>query len=197
LQIPLSKAPRIFFDHDKWTEYVGHFDNEETALMHLSSPPGIDFSWWKDSLKPDETVRLHKERLFALKMALVQAFYRRLKDGSIIATGKSFNSVEPTPIAPSQWLWLWPAYASDRAIGPDIHYSDVMLSANAQPRSRSAELTERCEMYLRSQYASGEIPKKEIIRNQVDSHFGIKVPVRAFNKAYRNVFSRTRGRPSK
>ena len=35
-EIPLSKAPRNFFDQDKWAEYVAHFDTEEIALMRLA-----------------------------------------------------------------------------------------------------------------------------------------------------------------
>ncbi len=197
MEIPLSKAPRIFFDQDKWAEYVRHFTNEETAVMHLSSPPGIDFSWWKDPLKPDEAVRLRKEKLFALKMALVQAFYKRLENNSIIASGRSFNTLKRTRIPASKWSWLWPAYASDRAIGPDSEYSNVVLSADTKSLSRNAELTERCESYLRSQYAAGDIAKKEILRKQTDDHFQIKIPVRVFNRSYKNVFSRTRGRPTK
>jgi hypothetical protein len=92
MEIQLSKAPRIFFDQDKWAEYVAHFDTEEIALMHLSSPPGIDFSWWKDPMKPDEAVRVRKEKLFKHKMDLIQAFYKRLENNSIIASGRSFNS---------------------------------------------------------------------------------------------------------
>jgi hypothetical protein len=194
MEIPLSKVPRILFDQEKWAAYVAHFDTEEIALMHLSSPPGIDFSWWKDPLKPDEAVRIHKEKLFNLKMDLVQAFYRGLNN-NIVASGRSFNSPDRTRIPREQWQTLWPAYISDRAIGPDLEYTEVVVSINAEPRAQIAELSERCENYLRTRRATGEIPKKELLRIQANEHFQVKIPVRAFNNAYKAVFSRTRGRP--
>ena len=116
-EIPLSKAPRNFFDQDKWAEYVAHFDTEEIALMRLSSPPGIDFSWWKDPMKPDEAVRVRKEKIFKHKMDLIQTFYKRLENNSIIASGRSFNSPQRIPIPPERWRDLWPAFIRHRAIG--------------------------------------------------------------------------------
>jgi hypothetical protein len=122
MEIQLSKAPRIFFDQDKWAEYVAHFDTEEIALMHLSSPPGIDFSWWKDPMKPDEAVRVRKEELFKHKMDLIQAFYKRLENNSIIASGRSLlsqtadrsNSPQRMPIPPERRRDLWPALIGDK-----------------------------------------------------------------------------------
>jgi hypothetical protein len=195
MEIPLSKAPRIIFDQNKWAEYIAHFETEEIALMHLSSPPGIDFSWWKDPLKPDEEVRIYKENLFRLKMDLVQAFYKRLENNSIIASGRSFNSADRTRIPREQWQALWAAYVRDRAIGPELEYTEVLLSINSEYQSTIAELTERCEGYLRAQFAMGEVPKKEELRARANEHFQVKIPVRAFNKAYKTVFFRTRGRP--
>src|ERR1700682_5076949 len=106
-EIPLSKASRNIFDQDEWAEYVAHFDAEEIALMHLSSPLGIDFSWWKDPMKPDEAARIRKEEIFKLKMDLIQGFYKRLENNSIIASGRSFNSPQRIPIPPERWRELW------------------------------------------------------------------------------------------
>lgn len=106
-EIQLRKAPRIFFDQEKCAEYIAHFDAEEIALMHLSSPLGIDFSWWKDPMKPDEAARIRKEEIFKLKMDLIQGFYKRLENNSIIASGRSFNSPQRIPIPPERWRELW------------------------------------------------------------------------------------------
>jgi hypothetical protein len=195
MEIELSKAPRIFFDQDKWAEYVAHFDTEEIALMHLSSPPGIDFSWWKDPMKPDEAVRVRKEKIFKHKMDLIQNFYKRLENNSIIASGRSFNSPQRIPIPPERWRDLWPAFIGDRAIGPTLQYTEVLVSINAESPAPHAELTERCESYLRARCAAGEVPKKETLREEANEHFGFKVPVRVFASAYKAVFDKRRGRP--
>jgi hypothetical protein len=183
MEIQLSKAPRIFFDQHKWAEYVAHFDTEEIALMHLSSPPGIDFSWWKDPLKPDEAVRVWKEKLFRHKMDLIQAFYKRLENNSIVAS------------TPKRWRDLWPAFIGDRAIGPTLQYMDVLVSINSESGDRHAELTERCESYLRQRRATGRVPKKETLSEEANEHFQFKIPVRVFASAYKAVFDKRRGRP--
>jgi hypothetical protein len=195
MEIQLSKAPRIFFDQYKWAEYVAHFDTEEIALMHLSSPPGIDFSWWKDPLKPDEAVRVWKEKLFKHKMDLIQAFYKRLENNSIVASGRSFNSPQRIPIKPKRWRNLWPAFIRDRAIGPTLQYTDVLVSINSESPDRHAELTERCESYLRQRCATGRVPKKETLSDEANEHFQFKIPVRVFTSAYKAVFDKRRGRP--
>jgi hypothetical protein len=116
-ELQLRKAPRIFFDQEKCAEYIAHFDAEEIALMHLSSPPGIDFSWWKDPMKPDEAARIRKEEIFKLKMDLIQGFCKRLENNSIIASGSvqfpSTNSYPTRTVAR-----IVAAYIRDRAIGP-------------------------------------------------------------------------------
>jgi hypothetical protein len=136
MEMQRSKAPRIFFDQEKCAEYIAHFDAEEIALMHLSSPPGIDFSWWKDPMKPDEAARIRKEEIFKLKMDLIQAFYKRLENNSINASGRSFNSPRLIPIPPERWRELWPAYIRDRAIGPTLEYTEVLVSIYAENDSR-------------------------------------------------------------
>ena len=90
---------------------------------------------------------------------------------------------------------MWPAFIRDRAIGPTLEYTEVLVSINAESPARHAELTERCENYLRARCATGEVPKKETLSEEANEHFQFKIPVRVFDSAYKAVFDKRRGRP--
>jgi hypothetical protein len=47
-----------------------------------------------------------------------------------------------------------------------LQYTEVLVSINAESPARHAELTERCESYLRARCAAGEVPKKETLSEE-------------------------------
>lgn len=49
--------------------------------------------------------------------------------------------------------------------------------------------------FLRAEKSAGSRTKKEALRAAADKHCGCAIPVREFDRAYKEVFNRKRGRP--
>jgi len=207
MEIPLSKAPEVFFDQQLWELFRSYFETPQIAVERISSlpqMPGYYYHREDDRNLPCS----YKERWQEVEEAahLGRALLSRLQDQflkkQIIATGIEFglNNPERVVIPPERWLRLWPDFANNMAMAqlklddPLCHrYDDIRLTSDETTRARDV-LREDCISFLRHRRSEGE-ERKTVLRQETEDHFGTPIPVRVFDAAFKTVFRRTRGRP--
>jgi hypothetical protein len=202
MEIPLIKAPEIFFDQQQWIDFIAHFESRDVALAQISCLPlGPTGFYQKDSPRLSTSAEVQARQineLFDLGIALINSFKTKLVKNQIISTGVSFglrsDSGERVSIPPERWQRLWPHFVGNSAFGELFEFKDVLLVRNDDRKTRHAEMKERCIVFLRQRSAEGERRRKTLEKEALD-RFGDDLTTRVFTAAYKAVFKRPRGRP--
>jgi hypothetical protein len=207
MEIPLRKAPDIFFDQQLWELFQSYFETRQIAVERVSGLPqlpGFYYHREDDLILPAS----YKERwqvveeAAALGEALLRGWQAQFLKKQIIATGIEFgrNNSERVVIPPERWLRLWPDFANNLAMAQIKlddplcnRYDDIRLTSDESTRAR-AVILEDCISFLRQRQAQGE-ESKAVFEHGAKVRFGMPVPVRVFNAAYKVVFHKSRGRP--
>jgi hypothetical protein len=202
MKISLRLAPDVFFDSEKWDQFIRQFESSELALARISVPPAIPGDGYHradDAGLPAQTHarEVHSELTFQLGMALVGQFKRDLMERVILASGIPQPFGERRNIPPEECGRVWPNFLENTLLGPLFGYSHVTLVANNTRRAVNQRLLQACIDWLQVQAAENAIRKKEDLRRLAKKHFGQDIPVRVFNLAYQRVYYRDRGRPRK
>jgi hypothetical protein len=197
MEFPLSRAPELLFDRRLWEIFVSYFETSESAYERIGFPPDLTGYHHEDyatrfSISKERWQEI--EEASAVGRELLRGLQRKFLSEELTATGVPRGYSRPTrqPIPPSEWLRLWPNFAGNWAMSTRGSYDDVQLSL--RPLDETAELQERCELFLLKRKCEGEALRKVLIEDTTE-HFGEPVPVRIFNAAYRKVFEKRRGRP--
>ena len=194
MNVPLRKAPEVFFDPQQWADFTAHFKSREVALKQISVMPyGPAGFYLKDNPRLSTSTEIRTRQineLFELGVALIGAFKTKLIEKQIIATGVLFgleaDPIDRVSIPADKWERLWPYFIGDTAIGELFEFRDVLLSRNDDRKTRDAELKERCIAFLRKRSADGEGQRK-ILEPEAYKHFGNDLKTRVFNAAYTAV----------
>jgi hypothetical protein len=207
MEIPLRRAPKVFFDQQLWEIFQSYFETPETAVERISGLPQVPGYYYHR--EDDRTLPVsHKERWQEVEeaadvgRALLHGLQDQLLKKQIITTGIEFgrNDTQRVVIPPERWLRLWPDFANNLAMAQIKlddplcnRYDDIRLTSDENTRAR-AVIVEDCISFLRQRQAEGE-ERKATLEHEVAVRFGMPVPVRVFNAAYKAVFHKSRGRP--
>lgn len=202
MKISLRLAPDVFFDAEKWDQFVRQFEGAEVARARISVPPvipGDGFHRAEDASLPTQpnAREAHSELTFQLGMALVSQFKADLMAQVITASGMPQPFGERQVIPAEECGRLWPNFLEDTLLGPLFGYSHVTLEANNTRQAVNQRLLQACIAWLQVQAARDAVQKKENLRRLAKEHFGQEIPVRVFNQAYQRVHHHDRGRPRK
>jgi hypothetical protein len=208
MEIPLSKAPEVFFDQQLWQIFQSYFKTPRIALERISDLPQVPGYYYHrehDAL-PSSDKELWQEVTEAadLGKALLYGLQRQFLARQIIATGVAFglNSSERVVIPPDRWLRLWPNFVHNFAMAQFklddplcTRYDDIRLSSDDSTRAH-AIIVEDCISFLQQRKADGE-ERKAVLEREAINRLGMPIPTRDFDAAFKAVFQRKRGRPRK
>jgi hypothetical protein len=210
MEIPLRKAPEVFFDQQLWEIFQSYFETTQIALERISGLPEVPGYYYHRETDPTLPVS-YKERWQTVQeatdigKALLYGLRDQLLRKQIIATGTEFeyNSTERVIIPPERWLHLWPDFANNMAMAQLKlddplcgRYDDIRLTSNESASRARAVILEDCTSFLRQRRADGE-ETKGVLEREAAVRFGMPVPVRVFNEAFKAAFQKGRGRPRK
>jgi hypothetical protein len=202
IDIPLSKAPEIFFDQQLWQIFVSYFESPEMAVERISGPPSLtgrhreQDGWLPQSY--NERWQYIQEASDVAR-ALLLGLQSRFLKGEVIATGMPMHYTcrDRVPIPAEEWLRLWPDFTDDMAMSGGrsaLRYDDIRLSAVENQELHTAYLTKNCVTFLQQRNNAGE-SRRKILVQEATEHFGAPLPARVFSAAYKTVFNKQRGRP--
>jgi hypothetical protein len=210
MEIPLRKAPDIFFDQQLWKLFQSYFETPQIAVERISGLPQVPGYYYHR--EDDRTLPAsYKERWQTVEeaadigKALLYGLQNQFLRKQIIATGTEFeyNSTERVIIPPERWLRLWPDFANNMAMAQHKlddplcgRYDDIRLTSDESTRRVRAVILEDCISFLRQRRAKGE-ERKAVLEHEASVRLGMPVPVRVFNEAFKAAFHKGRGRPRK
>src|SRR6516164_10155981 len=124
--IKLSDVPRTFLDPCAWAALRAFAPNDLLALIYMNTPypddgDPNDFFWDRPGSAADAVCCYKTGR------SLLRQSRSLLSSGKLVATGRD-SSGKCKPISPSEWVDLWPMFATDTATGPDRAFTDVQVS---------------------------------------------------------------------
>ena len=114
----------------------------------------------------------------------------------LVATGRDSSGKRKT-ISASEWLDLWPMFATDRATGPDKVFTDVEVFEATSSETPQAQLSSDCIAWLKERKIAGVVGKKFALHEEARQRFGNGLTHAIFDAAYLAVFGRGRGRPKR
>lgn len=206
MEIPLNKAPEVFFDQRLWKIFQSYFKTPQIALERISDLPQVPGYYYHrehDEL-PSSDKELWQEAAEAADFgkALLYGLQRQFLARQIIATGVAFgfNSTERVVIPPERWFRLWPNFLQNFAMAqlkindPLCHrYDHIRLITDGSNRAHQI-IMEDCISFLQQRKAEGE-QRKGVLYREAINHFQVHITTRDFGAAFKAVFQRQRGRP--
>jgi hypothetical protein len=190
--VKLSDVPRMFLNPTAWAELRAFSPNDLFALIYMNSPyPGDedpnDFFWDYPRSAADAI------RCYQTGRSMLQQSRSLLSGGKLIATGRDATGRRKT-ISANEWLNLWPMFATNGAIGPDVRYDEVQVFETTS-ESPHAQLSSNCIAWLKERSIERIVGKKFVLYAEARQRFGSELTHAIFDAAYLAVFGRARGRP--
>jgi hypothetical protein len=178
--IALSDTPSQFLDPKKWAELQSFANNNLIALTYINAPyPGECEGPFERAL-----------RRYQVGRALLEECRRLLLQGKLIATRRTASGKQIT-IPADAWINLWPLFATGRANGPGVIFEQIEIYAK-----NTYKLERDCIGWLTS-HPEVATQKKASVYFEARLALGKKLSHAIFNAAYKQVFTRKRGRPRK
>ena len=190
--IKLSDVPRRFLNPIAWAKLRAFAPNDLLALIYINAPcpdqanPN-DF-FWDCPRSATDAMRCYKTGRSLLRQSRSLLSSRKL-----VATGRDSSGKRKT-ISASEWLDLWPMFATDRATGPDRVFTDVQVFEATSSETPHAQLSSDCIAWLKERNIVRLTGKKSLYW-EARQKFGSGLTHAIFNAAYLAVFGRGRGRP--
>jgi hypothetical protein len=116
-----------------------------------------------------------------------------LNSGKLVATARVGGKREVIPA--SEWVNLWPMFATNTATGPDRVYEEVRISKATILETPHARLFSECIAWLQGHKSAGLVGKKFALFEDAQQRFGPGLSHAIFDAVYLSVFGRKRGRP--
>jgi len=193
--IKLSDVPRRFLNPTAWAKLRAFAPNDLLALIYINAPcpdqanPN-DF-FWDCPRSATDAMRCYKTGRSLLRQSRSLLSSRKL-----VATGRDSSGKRKT-ISASEWLDLWPMFATDRATGPDKVFTDVEVFEATSSGTPQAQLSSDCIAWLKERKIAGVVGKKFALHEEARQRFGNGLTHAIFDAAYLAVFGRGRGRPKR
>src|ERR1035438_122909 len=145
-EIPLNRAPEVFFDETLWSLFEIFFDTPEIALAQISQPPwALNYADHHADRAAERKDRWREtEQIFELKRILIEEFKDQIFKGDIIASGIPFDSRGRRRIEHYECNNLWFDFAEDQAYGILDNYEQIRLAINEETKPDAASLVDRC-----------------------------------------------------
>ncbi len=194
--IALSEVPGKFLDRRKWNRLRKSAPQEITALTYINAihpddeADPADFFWDRRGSAPAAV------RCYENGRSLLNQCRLLLNRGALIATGLDKRTGEFRTIPASDWINLWPKFATNTASGPNAEYSAITIS-EANSATFREKLGSDCIAWLKQQRAAGTKLKKASLYHDARLQFGASLTDSIFDAAYLAAFERRRGRPKK
>jgi len=194
--VSLRDVPSRFLDQRKWRALRKFASQELIALTYITAPyPDEEnpenFFWGRSGSAEDAIRCYHTGR------SLLQQCRHRLNAGQLVATGVDRSSGKRRTISASEWVNLWPMFATNTAAGPDQAFDDINVFQEEHRNTSHETLCSECIAWLKEQRTAGLGEKKTTLYEYARHRFGNSLTHAIFDAAYLAAFARRRGRPKK
>jgi hypothetical protein len=196
--VSLSDVPDAYFDPTLWASFLDAFGDmgseegkaEVLHVLGMTNDGFLEYANEELADRRDAVGERARRRLvgYDLKRLLLTELRRRLVVGELLGSGIS-PSGERSAIAGELWDDLKFDFVRNTASSKDFNFVRVFV---AEAVLRPVDLVAECEQWLRLQRPA----TKKVLAHAANARFtGLKT--RDFDVAYKRVFGRSRGRPSK
>jgi hypothetical protein len=193
--IKLGDVPRRFLDPYAWAALRAFAPNDLFALIYINAPcpdeANPNHFFWDRPRSAANAMRCYKTG-----RSLLRQSRSLLSTGKLVATGLD-NSGKCKTISASEWVDLWPMFATNTATGPDKVFTDVRVFEATSSETPHAQLSSECIAWLNERKVAGFVGKKFALHEEARQRFGNGLTHAIFDAAYLAVFGRGRGRPRK
>jgi hypothetical protein len=191
--VNLSNVPHRFLAPRAWATLRSFAPNDLLALIYINAPypddkDPNDFFWDRSGSAADAV------RCYQTGRSLLRQCRSLLSSRKLVATGLDASGRREI-ISSSEWLDLWPMFATNRAMGPDRVYEEVQISKATPIETPHARLSSECVAWLQEHKSTGLLGKKFALFEDAQQRFGAGLTHAIFDAAYLSVFGRKRGRP--
>jgi hypothetical protein len=190
--IALRDAPRRFLGAEKWAELRSFAKSDLIALTYINAPypdegtPNSFFCGYEGSFEE----ALH---CYQLGRKLVDEARQLFVQGKLMAIG--WTAEGKREMIPSlAWIGLWPMFATNRARGRNIQYTEVEVFEGVPLENRGHHILRNCIDWLCTQRVENPNQPKKVLIFQAQERFGGQLTVGIFNVAYKIVYDLKRGR---
>jgi hypothetical protein len=191
--VKLSDTPRILLNPRAWTALRSFAPNDLLALIYINAPYPDEANpngfFWDRPGSASDAVRCYKTG-----RSLLRQCRSLLNSGKLVATGRNASGKREI-ISASEWVDLWPMFATNRAVGPDRVYEEIQVSKATSSETPHAQLFSDCIAWLKQRKIAGPVGKKFVLYTEAHQKFGNALTHVIFHAAYLAVFGRGRGRP--
>jgi hypothetical protein len=190
--LKLSDTPRML-NPPAWRRLRRFAPNDLLALVYINSP-------YPDEENPNDFFWDHRRsisdavRCYKTGRSLLRQCRSLLNSGKLVATGRDASGKRKI-ISASEWVDLWPMFATNRAVGPDRAYDEVQVFEPTPSETPQAQLSSDCIVWLKERKIAGAVQKKYVLYSDARGKFGSGLTHAIFDAAYLGVFGRGRGRP--
>jgi hypothetical protein len=197
--VALAEAPEHFFAQDQWDEFVSCCGDRKEALGRISYADHPSLILRRTELAQQPTSggakAREEERIYRLGQSLVEDFRAHLMSGEYIATSLQPPSIERVAIPAELHSELILDFKNNVEMGGEYNFKRVRIIKSARFVGRGTDVTTRIADWLaKSRTQRGEELKKTLL-DAARHEFGDECTSRAFEAAYRQIYSRRRGRP--
>jgi len=194
--VSLRDVPGRFLDQRKWRALREFTSQELIALTYINAgypdEENPETFFWGGSGSAEDAVRCyHTGR------SLLQQCRDLLNAGRLVASGVDRSSGARRTISASEWVNLWPMFATNTAAGPDQAFDDINVFQAERPYTSHETLCSECIAWLKEQRTAGLREKKTTLYEYARRRFGNSLTHAIFDAAYLAAFARRRGRPKK
>jgi hypothetical protein len=199
--VALQEAPEHFFDQGGWKDLVSGCGSREAALRRISHPDPAALVLVRQQVATqpaaDSVEARAAERIYRLGQRIVGDLVARLISGEYVATGFQPPSIERRAIPPELWSGLVPNFQDGTGKGDGYSFAHVRIIKAVDLARRESDISERIAVWLNERRTrNGEELRKTLLRDAQHAFEG-ECTSRAFGAAYRRVYARKPGRPSK
>jgi hypothetical protein len=190
--VKLSDTPRML-NPRSWRRLRSFAPNDLFALVYINAP-------YPDEENPNDFFWDHPRsisdavRCYETGRSLLRQCRSLLNSGKLVATGRDARGKRKI-ISASEWVDLWPMFATNRAVGPDRAYDEVQVFELTASETPQAQLSSDCIAWLKERKIAGVVPKKYVLYSDAQRQFGSGLTHAIFDAGYLAVFGRGRGRP--
>jgi len=137
--ISLRDVPGRFLDERRWRALRKFTSQELIALTYINAPypdeenPG-NFFWDRSGSAKDAIRCYHTGR------SLLQQCRCLLSARELVASGVDRSSGKRRTISASEWVNLWPMFATNTAAGPDQVFDDIDVFSSGTPEYISRDV---------------------------------------------------------
>jgi hypothetical protein len=202
--IPLQEVPGRFFEQERWLKLKHAFAaerqrscmscNETDALEALRPDPSGLFAVARSAPTGTASPVAALNYIAELRDELLADLKAKLQSGEFVATGLLPSGPDAIHIPPELWTDLVVNIPDGIAEGAGYRFQRVRVGRSGPVAQTIAA---RCTDWMKAQSASFEKLTKKVILHRAKKELGAELTVHAFNAAYREVFQRSRGRPSR